>query len=413
MQYDSTVSPTPALWKILGAAPHRPLFLVGAAQLVLTMLWWIVELAGRADIVPVAPASSTLLSTWTHGFLMLYGLFTFFICGFLFTVFPRWMAGQPVPAPRFVAVAVLLTAGLALFYAGLLLDRRVLALGLALYGAGLVTATVVLYDVYRWAPRHGTHERLLLAELALGALGVASFLFGVLANNVFAFVVAREIGLWGFLVPVLLTVCHRMIPFFTQSALPFSQVPRPAWSLSILVGGSLLHGLLELAAWPVARLVVDLVLAVVALHHSVIWGLRRSFAVRLLAMLHVAFLWFGIGMTLYVVQTVLDLAGIDVLGRAPLHAIAIGFVTGTLVAMATRVTLGHAGLALAVKAPTWFLFLGLNAVVLLRIGAELLPLTGYHVLNLLAVAGWLVCLVPWVGRYAPIYLRPRADRHPG
>ena len=401
---------SPTGWRVVAAAPHRPMFLLGALQLVLVMLFWLAELAGRAGLS--APLPLTLYSTWAHVFLMVYGVFPFFMYGFLFTAYPRWLDAPPVGRRAYLTVAVLGAGGIALVYLGLFVSAALLALGLALYLASWLHALALLLRLYRDARKRGPHATLLVVEMGLGALGVALFLYGVLARATPAFVLAREIGLWGFLIPVLLTVSHRMLPFFTQSALPLARVPRPAWSLAWLVGGAMLYGVFALIELPAAQLALALGLAGVALHHTVAWGLRRSFGVRLLAMLHVAFLWFGVGMALYAVQAGLALAGVQALGRAPLHALGIGFVAGTLVAMATRVTLGHSGRALAVKAPTWFLFLALNAVAVLRVAAELTP-AGFQALNLLAAAGWLACLVPWSARYAPFFVRPRADGRPG
>ncbi len=400
-------------WRILGAAPHRPMFLIGAVQLVLVMLLWLAELAGRAGVVLAAPLPFVLVSTWAHALLMLYGLFIFFVYGFLFTAFPRWIGASEISRRRYLALALVSVVALVLIYAGLFTGRAVLALGLALHLAGWTGAIMALYAAYRAAPKRGVHERLVLVALGLGAIGLAGLLYGAISGRPGAYVAAREIGLWGFLTPLLLTVTHRMIPFFTQSALPFTVVPRPGWSVALFFGGSLLHGLFELLAFPAARLAVDVALAAVAWHHTVMWGLRRSLASRLLAMLHVSFLWFGIAMALYALQGALQLAGLDMLGRAPLHGLGIGFMTGTLVAMATRVTLGHSGRALAVTAPTWYLFLGIHGVALLRIAAELAPAAGFRALNLLAAAGWLACMIAWAAQYLPIYLRPRVDRRPG
>jgi len=393
--------------QVLSAAPHRPMFLAGAVQLVLAMGLWLAELAGRSGLVLDAPLPMVIASTWAHALLMLYGVFAFFMYGFLFTVFPRWMGGPEIERGRYMAVATLAALGMALVYAGLFSHRVVLVLGLAVFLVAWAAAVAVLLAAYRAGRKRGVHERLLLLALGVGAVGFACFIYGVVVGGAYPFLIARTVGLWGFLLPVLLTVTHRMIPFFTQSALPFGAVPRPAWSLALFVGGSLLHGAFELLALPAARLPVDLALAGVALHHTVVWGLTRSFASRLLAMLHVAFLWFGIGMALYALDAALVLAGGGSLGRAPLHALGIGFITGTLIAMATRVTLGHSGRALAVQAPTWYLFLGISAVALLRIAAELAPFPASRTLNLLAAAGWLACLLPWAARYAPMYLRAR------
>lgn len=400
-------------WQTLTAAPHRPMFLIGATQLVLVLLLWFAELLGRAGLLLPAPLPLVIPSTWAHMLLMLYGLFIYFMYGFLFTVFPRWGGGAEVPRGRYIAIGLAAVFGMTLIYAGLLVSNTLLVVGLVLHLGAWVGAVATLLAVFRSARKRTVYEILLMLELSLGAIGIVCFIYGVLGGPAYAFVLAREIGLWGFLLPVLLTVTHRMIPFFTQSALPFANAPRPAWSIGLFVGGSALHGLLELLALPALRLVVDIVLAAVALHHTVVWGLTRSFASRLLAMLHVAFLWFGIGMTLYVIQAVAALYDVAILGRAPLHALGIGFVTGILISMATRVTLGHSGRALAVKAPTWYLFVGLNLVALLRIAAEIAPASAYQTLNLLSAAGWLACLIPWAVRYGTICVTPRVDHRPG
>jgi len=151
-----------------------------------------------------------------------------------------------------------------------------------------------------------------------------------------------------------------------------------------------------------------------AIHHSRLWKFRRSFEVRLLAMLHIAFLWFGVAMALYTVQSLALLVGnVWILGRAPLHALGIGFVTGMMVAMASRVTLGHSGRALEADNLTWRVLFGVNLAAALRIGAEFLPPAIAGTLNVLAAATWLAALAPWAWRYLPMYLRPRIDGKPG
>ena len=132
-----------------------------------------------------------------------------------------------------------------------------------------------------------------------------------------------------------------------------------------------------------------------------------------LGMLHIAFLWLGIAMTLYALQSLIVLAtGVDVLGRAPLHALSIGFFTGMIVAMASRVTLGHSGRTLHADRLTWAALFGVNVSAALRIAGELLPVTAIW-LNLAAGGVWLAVLAMWAGHYAPMYLRPRVDRQPG
>jgi uncharacterized protein involved in response to NO len=59
------------------------------------------------------------------------------------------------------------------------------------------------------------------------------------------------------------------------------------------------------------------------------------------------------------------------------------------------------------------MFAGMQLAVLLRVLADMLPVQLMHWLYLAAAVAWLACFVPWVVRYLPIYLCPRADGKPG
>jgi uncharacterized protein involved in response to NO len=174
------------------------------------------------------------------------------------------------------------------------------------------------------------------------------------------------------------------------------------------------HAAFELAGLPAWRFLADAPLAAAALHHSWVWQFRRSFHARLLAMLHIAFLWLGIAMTLYTAQSlVLLVTGTDYLGRAPLHALGIGFFSGMVVAMVSRVTLGHSGRTLEADDLTWRVLFGVNIAAVLRVAAEFMPGTASGVLNILAAAIWLASFLLWARLYAPMYLRRRVDGKPG
>lgn len=411
----STLTPsntTPDRWRIFAAAPHRMLFLPGALQTLLVMLLWLAELLARAGWG--APLPLAIPSAWAHAFLMLFGLFPFFIFGFLFTVYPRWMGGPVIPARRYISVFALLVGGMLLFYAGLFVSVFLVAAALIALLAGWIAALHALFAVYRQAPRRGPHERLLNFALTGGAVGIACFLAAVVMQSPLAFRLARETGLWLFLMPVVFLVAHRMIPFFTQSALINYLMVRPAWTPPLMVVCVVAHAAFELAGLPAWRFLADAPLAAAALHHSWLWQFRRSFHARLLAMLHIAFLWLGIAMTLYTAQSLtLLVTGTDYFARAPLHALGIGFFGGMIVAMASRVTLGHSGRALEADNLTWRVLFGINLVAVLRIAAEFAPGAASSILNVLAAVVWLLAFLLWARLYAPMYLRPRMDGNPG
>ncbi len=403
-------------WKIFSAAPHRMMFFGGAVQLVAVLVFWTTELVGRYAGA-WTPLQTAIPTTWAHAFLMLYALFPFFMFGFLMTTYPRWMGGALVPQRSYVLAFVLLASGIVLFYLGLFTVAWVVAAGVVLILAGWGVGLAALLRVFWRAPTDDKyHERILNLALSAGWLGALSYLVWLFNNEWFYLNLALRAGMWLFLVPVLFTVSHRMIPYFSRCVLDNYREVRPKWSLPLLGVGVLGHFVLETAGLLQWLFLFDVPLFLLGAHHTIAWRLWRSFKVRLLAVLHIAFLWFVIAMALSSMQSLtLLLTGTLILGKAPLHALGIGFIAGMVIAMASRVTLGHSGRPLVADGFTWACFLGVNVAALLRVTAEVPAIAQLPVvhLNLFAAAIWLASITPWVVRYAPMYLLARADGKPG
>lgn len=401
--------------EVFAAAPHRMMMFGGALQLVLTLLLWGLELLGRYTAFS-APAWQ-VPGLWGHGFFMLYTLFSFFIFGFLMTTYPRWMGGGEVPRRDYARSFSWMTGALPLLYLGLFLHRGLMAIGVAALLVGWLLGLRALWRVYRVAPAADKrYETLLNLYMAMAGLGMLVYGVGLLLNSPMAYALAMLLGLWGFLVPLLLTVAHRMLPFFSDCVLEGYRRVQPFPLLQLLVVAAFLRLLLSALGAEAWLLLADLPLLLGSAWLSLRWGLARSFAVPLLAVLHVAFLWLPIGMALFVLQDLARLLSLSIpLGQAPLHALGIGFVTGMTIAMATRVTLGHSGRELRLDAFTAWLFAGVNLAVLLRVLAELpgLGLVAGLSTNLLAAGVWLLCLIPWAVRYGLIYWTPRVDGRAG
>jgi uncharacterized protein involved in response to NO len=398
--------------KRLLEAPHRLFFFAGVVQLLLASAWWAATLALRARGIP-APLGDGLEVPVVHAFLMAYGFLPLFIFGFLFTAGPKWL-GVAAPGPR-----EYLPAGLFACVAALTLGVAAQVGPAALAAACLLHLAAWIAVLARFVRMIGAspaedrmHPMLAALALGIGALGLLAMAAYAATGWKPAARAMEAIGLWGFLVPVFCVVCHRMIPFFTGSVLPFVAPWRPGWTLAVLVGGSLAHGLLvpgPLAAW---TWVVDLPMAVAAATLAVRWGLAQSFANRLLSMLHVGFAWLGVTYLLHGTQSLLRLLGIEALGLAPVHALTIGFLASTTLAMVSRVSCGHSGRTLAADKLTWAAFWTLQAAAMMRVGADVWR--GAHgELVLVSAALWLACFGAWAWRYLPVYWRPRADGRPG
>lgn len=404
------------LWNSFTAAPHRVMFLGGALQVVAVMLWWTDELVTRYGIVG-QPASWTIAPSAAHAYLMIYGLFPFFMFGFLMTVFPRWMNGREIPARHFVPAFLLLLLGAADFYAGLLFNNTMLVIAtistLAGWGIALYALLRVLLDTQHPEKRH---PKIIFVALSLGWCSLAAYLIWLLNDDAACLRFAIQGGIWLFLLPVFASVAHRMLPFFTSSALPQYVVRNPDWPWWTILAASVTHTLLQLANVPGWLWASDFPMAFAALYLSYVWGLHRSLRIPLLGVLHIGFAWMGIAMLLFSIQSLMSFisgGATQIWGLAPLHGLTIGCFATLLIGMGTRVTLGHSGLPMQVDRPIMLMFAGMQLAALLRVLADMLPIQASYWLYVAAACVWLACFSPWVLRYLPVYWRPRADGRTG
>jgi uncharacterized protein involved in response to NO len=396
--------------RLLLSVPHRFFFLAGVIQIAVIALWWAWVLAARAWPIVPAPAAA-VAQTSLHALLMLCGFAPFFMFGFLFTAGPRWLGVAPPPPsawrPPGVLAALAALVLVPLEVAGMANGQFALRLATGAYAAGWIWLAFLFGRLILASDAQDkVHAILVFGALCVGASVVAAF--ALVGPDAHTWV--KGAGLWGFLLPVFVTVCHRMIPFFTASAVSFVHAFRPSWLLFAMIGAPVAHGLLEgmeQAAW---TWIADLPAAGLMLWLTVRWGFVQSLANRLLAMLHIGFVWYGIGFLLAGAHSLLLLAGFAGIPLGSMHALAIGFASSLLMAMVTRVTCGHSGRTLAADTLTWALFVLLQLAAVVRIGAALASDPAW-----LAVAGllWTGAFVPWCAKYAPVYWRARADGRPG
>ncbi|WP_449429468.1 NnrS family protein [Rhodanobacter umsongensis] len=396
---------------LLASAPHRLLFLAGSVAVLLSMAWWAVELTWMRFGLGYWPQPS-IAPAFGHAMLIQYGLFPLFMFGFLLTVFPRWLNQPALPRARYVPVAGGVFGGYVLANGGLLDLPWLLKLGFVVMLVGYLIGVYTLAAVLRAARARDDHARSCLLALSLGTLGLVAFLAYLFGAPDACAQLAIRIGTFGLLLPIFFTVTHRMLPFFSGNVARGYTVVRPRWSLPVVWVLLLAHLLLDWRGALGRLWLTDIPLALVFAWHALAWQPWKAMRPGLLAVLHLAFAWLPLAFALYAVQDVVyATSGHFMLGRAPLHAMAIGYFGSMLVAMVTRVTQGHSGRPLQMGAIPWSCFALLQLVVLLRIRAELGG--DMYLWLVIAAYGWLLAFLPWVLRSAWIYLTPRVDGKPG
>jgi len=140
-----------------------------------------------------------------------------------------------------------------------------------------------------------------------------------------------------------------------------------------------------------------------------LWKGHRTTADPLLWVLHVGYLWIPLGLAL---KAMWLLAGADI-GVNWLHALTFGAFSTMVLAVMTRVALGHTGRPLRAAPATVASYVLLTLGALVRVfGPALFPAL---TLPSIAVAGllWMTAFTLFLAVYGPILLSPRADGRPG
>ena len=397
-------------------APHRVFFLGGLAQVMLALVLWSLWLAGAfagAYTPPALPVSAIAL----HGFLMVYGVFPFFVFGFLATTYPRWMQAKALARAEYRNPAILRIAGLVVIYLGLMLGLSEMVAGILMVALGDGWLAVILLQIYRKAKasaRRGiaVFPVTIFAEVA----GLLLYALGLYSSSPVVIALAIRVGLFLFLLPTLFGVSFRMVPFFSAAVLPHYQRPvLPPWVPLGFLLGTALHALFATLAWPIALVFIDGVLACVAWYHLQLWFRRDAFAHGLLLLLYAGLVWLGLGFALYAIHDASLALGAVTLGRGPLHALGLGFAFSMVIAMVTRVSRGHSGRTLQSDGVSWLALVGVQLAAILRISATFPVIDRLAGLDLSVIAApvAVLALLPWVLRYSYILLTPRIDGQSG
>ncbi len=392
-------------------APHRVMFLGGTVQALLAMAFWSLQTGGHyAGLwqVPVWPLMTVFPAVMVHALLMAGGVFPWFVFGFILTAGPRWQGAADLDQAGFLPPFVLLATGWSMAFIALLLPAT-LVIGMVLVLAGWLLVARMLTGIALRSAASREHIGFVAVAAWAGAAGMAAFAVMAASNDLAWGRLGLSLTIWGFLLPVFVSVAHRMLPFFTSAVVRGYSVRRPVWALRVLVVASLTHGMLAIAELPGWLWLADLpgMIAAAALSHG--WWQHGVLGNRMVAVLHIAFAWLAPTFAFFLLQSLAPGA----VGQAPIHAIALGFFSSMLIGMVSRVTLGHSGRPVLADRAMWAAFCLMQAAAVLRLVGELpLPGGGATLLWLSSVA-WFGAFAVWAAVYAPLLWRPRTDGKAG
>jgi uncharacterized protein involved in response to NO len=376
----------------------RPFFLAGATWAALVVLVWLPLHSGEIAL----PTALAPLDWHVHE--MLYGYVAAVVAGFLLTAIPNWTGRLPICGAPLASLAALWLAGRAAILVSAKTGHAVAAVIDVAFLATL--AAVALREVV--AGRNWRNLRVLVILLVLIA-GNIVFHVEALRSGVAEY--GTRIGVAA-VIGLIMVIGGRIVPSFTHNWLvrcnpgrlpvPFSRFDVVSLALGagaltswIAVPGHVFSGMMLIAAGA---------LHVIRLAR---WAGDRTFADRLVLVLHVAYAFVPIGFVL-VGCAILWPAAVP--ASAGLHAWTMGAIGLMPLAVMTRATLGHTGQALAASVATQAIYVLAVVAVLARIAAAFL---GSFVLLHVAALAWIAAFGAFVVAFAPLLVRrppPWANR---
>jgi len=138
------------------------------------------------------------------------------------------------------------------------------------------------------------------------------------------------------------------------------------------------------------------------------WSGLATTAEPMLFVLHVAYLWFPVGYLLVAWSALGSMLGWVYPPSVALHALTMGAIGVMVLAMTTRVSLGHTGRVPQAARLTAIGYLLLNLAVVIRIAGPLFGAQYMRSVEIAAVA-WIATFVLFLWVYWPILTQPRAD----
>jgi uncharacterized protein involved in response to NO len=380
----------------------RPFFLLGCAYAALFVPAWTMMWRGTL------PTPAWLTPPWWHAHEMLFGFVAAAIAGFLLTASPVW-TGRPALAGRPLAALVALWAAgrVAMIAVGVLPPALV-----ALVDGAFLPAVAVVVGRTVWRTGQVRNYGVVVLVGLLAATNLAVHAQALDSSDVVA---ARGLRCAIDIVTALVVVIGgRITPAFTANAFLREGIDAEVrgwrWLDRLAVACAVLVVLADLVAPRTAASGLVAGAAGLAVGARLAgWQSLRTWRDPLVWSLHAGMAWVVVG---YLLVAAGDL-GAGAPPTAGVHALTAGAMGAMIMAVVTRVSLGHTGRPLVLPVGATAAYVLVHAGAVLRVAAALA--SGAAVSTLLVAGGlaWSAAFAVFVALYAAILVSARADGKPG
>lgn len=373
----------------------RPFFLLGAIYAPLSIVLWIWMLQTGQ------PAALKVPALWWHVHEMLFGFAMAIVVGFVLTAVQNWTGINGTKSHRLAGLVALWIA-----------PRILLWTPVPLWVTASIEALFIAcaaYEVGSRVIKAKGWRNLFFVPLFLLAIGANFASYATIKGlPPFPSSAVWQAMLWWF--TLLLSVMGgRVIPFFTARRFNFDKAKPLVWLDAAANFPLVALFLLSFFPMTFAQLGSGLMLLAGAAHlvRVMRWQPWRTLSEPLVWSLHATYLC--IPLSLILRGALSD----PFASHNMVHLFAIGALGGVILAMITRVTMGHTGRAIYQGPNMSVAFMAIVLAALVRsVGVTWLP---SYWMELITLSGglWVLAFALYLAQFGKMLVQPRVDGHPG
>ncbi|MBL4830005.1 MAG: NnrS family protein [Aliivibrio sp.] len=373
----------------------RPFFLLGSLYSIIAVVVWVYAFTHGQ------PSALSVPALWWHVHEMFFGFAMAIVVGFLLTAVQNW-TGIKGTSNRWLGLLVLLW----------LLPRLFFWTDTPIWFISIVES------LFLAAAAYAIGYRVIKSRKWQNIIFVGFFILAIAANFAsyatikgmppFPSSAVWQAMIWWFVL-LLSVMGARVIPFFTAKRFNFEKAPNLLW-LDVFANLPVFL-LFILSFFPIASAEISAPLMIVAgvaqLVRMVRWKPHLTLSEPLVWSLHAAYLCIPVGLL------VTGISSDPLIDHSMIHLFAIGSVAGLILAMITRVTMGHTGREIYKGPVMWPAFLALFSGALVRsFGVAFFP---EHMITLIYVTAilWSISFGLFLIFFAPMLSKARTDGNPG
>jgi len=385
----------------------RPFFLGGAIFSLFAISLWLLFLRGTISFSPLGGGY------WWHIHEMIFGFGCAIIAGFILTAVQNWTGLPSVKGNALMALFMVWLAGrIVIFIPELFGDTLTIIIDLSFLPlvAYILAKPIIAVKQYR--------NLFFIPLLILFTLANLEMHLALVFPNIFNINFAGYAG-------ILLTIClmsimaGRVTPMFTANGTKTTKVTPLPW-LEKIANSSLVICMLVMLLQPLMAFinisfnstVFGVILILAGISQLVRWLRWRpwiTFAVPLLWSLHLSLKFLCFGLILLGLSYLIP----EIPSNHMWHLLTVGGMGGIILAMISRVSLGHTGRTLTPPKSMTLAFILIILAALLRTFAPWgFPEQSSLFIEYSGIA-WLLAYGIFVFNFGPMLLKARLDGHPG